>query len=358
MARPTIVDIARVAGVSKGAVSFALNNRPGVSEATRGRIMAVASDLGWLPNAAARSLARTSSGAIGLVVARRAQQLDAERNSLQLISGIESELGRRELALVLKLVDDHRGEIAMYRRWWAERRIDGVIVVNPHVDDDRVAPLVELGLPVAVLGIPRTMELFSGVWRDDSRAMATTLEYLANLGHVTVARVAGDPVHDHVKVRTQAFNRWAAEFGLTSAIAVAADYSASASEQATRDLLGSNCPPTAIIYENDIMALAGLFTLQEMGLGVPGDVSIVAWDDSAICQVSFPTITALRHDIDQFAATATRLLLDRIGGGLPQRVQMPDSKLQVRRSTAAPKAAAMPAKVRAAKNERKRATPQ
>src|SRR5262245_14401466 len=114
--RVTISDIARRAGVSKGAVSFALNNRPGVAESTRERILAIAEELGWYPNRAARALSAARADACGLVLARPVRLLAFEPFFMQFVAGAESELSPRSIALTLQLAEDVPEEIEIHRR--------------------------------------------------------------------------------------------------------------------------------------------------------------------------------------------------------------------------------------------------
>jgi DNA-binding LacI/PurR family transcriptional regulator len=105
MARPTIADIAERAGVSKGAVSFALNGRPGVSEETRRRILAVADEMNWRPHRAARSLGNSRAGAVGLILSRPARTLGLEPFFGQIVSGLQAGLAEDGTALQLLVVD-------------------------------------------------------------------------------------------------------------------------------------------------------------------------------------------------------------------------------------------------------------
>src|ERR1700761_7040937 len=142
MKRPTISDIAQRAGVTKAAVSFALNGRPGVSTVTRERILAIANELGFQPSSAARSLTAGRAGAFGLAAARPGRALDLEPVFLRLLSGIQAELAGQRETLLFALAGDADAEIAQYRQWWAQRRVDGVFLTGLLVNDRR-GPVLE-----------------------------------------------------------------------------------------------------------------------------------------------------------------------------------------------------------------------
>src|SRR5699024_6823000 len=136
--RPTIFDIARECGVSTTAVSFALNGKPGISTATRERILTTARELGWTANVAARALSTSHVNAIGLVITAPLTALSRDTFYLQLIAGIEQELADTPVALVLKIVDSIEDELTALRTWVAENRVGAVILVNPRIDDPRL----------------------------------------------------------------------------------------------------------------------------------------------------------------------------------------------------------------------------
>ncbi len=313
MKRPTIADIARRAGVTKSAVSFALNGRPGVSADTRKRILAIADELGWHPSRVARALSDGRAGALGLVVDRPARTLGIEPFFMQLISGIEGELAAHDVALLLYTAEDRQAQLATYRRWWAERRVDGVFLVDLHVQDVRVPLLTELGLPAVVIGGPEGLGGLAGVWNDEAAAMRSVVEHLAALGHRRVVRVAGLPELRHTVVRTEAFEAAARSLGVTGTT-VETDYTGEAGARVTRALLSGADRPTAIVYDNDIMAVAGLAVAAELGVPVPDRLSIVAWDDSVLCRLVHPPLTAVSVDIPEYGAAAARRLLGLVAG--------------------------------------------
>src|SRR6478735_6308408 len=150
MGRPTINDVANAAGVSKGAVSFALNGRPGISPETRRRILETAEQLGWAPSPRARALSVSKALAVGLVIARPPEILRADAFFPSFIAGLETVLSTRGHALLLQVVE--HDDAAAYRRLVQEGRVDGVFVTDLRVDDERPALLDELGLPAVIIG--------------------------------------------------------------------------------------------------------------------------------------------------------------------------------------------------------------
>lgn len=330
--RPTIADIAAEAGLTKAAVSFALNNQPGVSQATRERVLAIAREIGWQPNSAARALTDGRAGAFGLVIDRPAGTLGVEPFFMQLVAGIQGELAEERSALLFTVAQDHRAESELHRAWWGQRRVDGVLLVDLHVDDPRVPALEELGLPAVVVGAPEGSGTLPAVYTDEVANARVIVEHLAELGHTRIGHVTGMPDLWHTRLRTEAVARVAAELGL-AATSVAADYTAAAGAQATEKLLRRKARPTAVIYDNDLMAVSGLGEAQRMGLAVPEQLAIAAWYDSVLCHLVDPPLTALSTDVAAYGARAARALIERAAGGDPGHRREPSATLAVRDST-------------------------
>jgi DNA-binding LacI/PurR family transcriptional regulator len=332
--RVTIVDIARKAGVSPGAVSLALNDRPGLSDGTRQRILAIAKETGWYPSSAARALQGSRADACGLILARPAETLAFEPFFMELIAGIESELSARSIALTIQLVDESQAgvELELYRRWSSERRVDGVFIVDLRVDDPRLDELVRLGLPAVVLAGSRGRHPLPTVWQNEAVAVVGAVRYLAALGHRRIARVGGAAGFVQTENRTNAYLRTIGELGLEATV-VTTDFMAETGAHVTRQLLSGPKPPTAFIYESDILAVAGLGVAHEMGLDVPRDLSIIACDDSPFCQVVHPPLSAITRDIPGLGAEACRRLLELIERGECADLELPYGHLTPRGST-------------------------
>jgi DNA-binding LacI/PurR family transcriptional regulator len=146
--------------------------------------------------------------------------------------------------------------------------------------------------------------------------------------------VAGLPGLLHTELRSRAFDRVAATLELDAAVTVTTDYSAEEGGHTTRRLLSATTRPSAILYDNDVMAVAGLSVAHEMGVDVPRDLSIVAWDDSVLCEIVHPALTALSRDITAYGAHAAERLVELLDGGAVSDFEDAMPRLATRGSTA------------------------
>ncbi|NNC13636.1 LacI family DNA-binding transcriptional regulator [Planctomonas sp. JC2975] len=342
--RMTIAEIARIAGVSPGAVSFALNDRPGVSKETRERILAVAREHNWQPSQAARALSGSRLGVVGLAVQRPARSLGSEAFFADLISGIQSGLSAVNASMLLRVVHDLDDELGAYRSWSGSHQVDGVILLDPRDDDPRLTLLEDLGLPVVLIGsTPLAPDGHTSVWIDDDQAGHELFDYLAALGHRAIAYVTGPAEFQHTRMRVSTLESLAGR-GITVET-FATDFAPAAAAAATRRVLSRTDRPTAIVYDNEVMAVAGMRVTQEMGIRVPGEVSVAAFDDSIISELMHPSITSLTRDTFDLGEKAATLLLAQLDSDEPlPGVRGPVPSLSVRESTARPGAGSDPSR--------------
>lgn len=334
--RPTISDVARAAGVSKGAVSFALNNRPGVAAETRERILATARELGWTPSSRARALSVSRAFAVGLVLARKPETLRADPFFPSFIAGVEQELAAHDYALLLQVVSEQRQEHDSYRRLAQGGRVDGVFVTDLLVDDPRIALLAEIGVPSVVVGPALGDGFFPAVGVDDKPGVAAAVQHLIDLGHTRVAHVAGPAAYVHGTSRKQAWAETLAAAGLPEGPCVETDFSAESGAAATRTLLDLAEPPTAIVYANDVMAMAGLAVAHARGVDVPGELSVVGYEDTELAAHVQPPLTSVATDVVAWGAAAARRLLELVDGREATEPALEPPTLVVRGSTGTP----------------------
>ena len=336
MPRPTIKEIAQAAGVSKSAVSYALNGLPGVSAETRSRILEVARRLSWKPSVAARALAGQRIGSIGLAINRPARLLGLEPFYMEFISGVQEVLAPLEQSLVLKVAASAEEEAATYRLWASSRKVDGVMLTDLTADDPRPSLVRSVGLPAVIVGPQGTASLPAISTRDEE-AMRETVRYLAALGHRSLARVAGTTGYLHTALRTRTMEEEAASLGLPRPATLPTEFSQEQGIQATRTLLSQPDRPTAIIYDSDLMAAAGLGVAAEMGVDVPGDLSIVAWDNSMLSQLTRPPMTSTSVQVRAYSIAVANTLLDLIAGKDVVSGFSGEPGITVRGSTAPPR---------------------
>jgi DNA-binding LacI/PurR family transcriptional regulator len=334
MSRPTINDVASAAGVSKGAVSFALNNRPGISPSTRRRILEVAEELGWTPSSRARALSVSKALAVGLVLARPPEVLRADAFFPSFIAGLETVLSEQGHALLLQVAE--HDDASAYRRLAAEGRVDGVLVTDLRVDDRRPDQLATLGLPAVVIGPPLGEQVGPVLGVDDAPGVRAAVEHLVGLGHRRIAHVSGPDVMVHARSRRQAWTDALVDADLPEGPCIEADFSAESGAAATHELLDLAEPPTAIVYANDLMAMAGLSVALSRGLSVPRDLSVTGYDDMEIAAHLQPPLTSVSTDVVAWGRAAATRLLELIDEREPTPVDLPAPRLVVRGSTGPP----------------------
>ena len=217
--RVTIVDVARRAGVAKSTVSVALNNQPGVSDAVQERVRQVANELGWRPSSVARALSRDRAGACGMILARDPRSISVEPFFTRLTNGIESELSRNGIALMVQYVPDLEAELEAYRTWWGERRVDGVIMVDCRVDDPRLRLGDQVGVPAVMLSQADHDTTVPCLDSGDGEAMRTAVEHLHALDHRRIGWCSGPEQFAHTIERRTAFQQACAELDIVGYLA-------------------------------------------------------------------------------------------------------------------------------------------
>lgn len=315
--RPRIGDIAREAGVSTAAVSYALNNRPGVSTQTRDRILAVAARLGWSPHDAARRLSSTRTETIGLVIGRSAEVVATEPFFGSFTAGVSEVLSGEGHSLTLQVVPDVGTEMSTLEKWWARRAVDGVLLLDPRTDDPRIRLVEELGLPTVVAGGPVDSASVTSVWTDDDTGMRDAVAHLASLGHRHFARITEPATLLHSHNRTAAMLAALRDAGLPDPTILELGATPGSAASLTHRLLDQRVRPTVILCDNDLVGITVLSTLADRGLEVPRDISLMVWDDSLLCQRMSPSLSAMRRDVLSYGAQSARALLDILRGAPP-----------------------------------------
>lgn len=324
----TLIDVARAAGVSKSTASNALGGSGRVSEATRERIRGVARELGYRPNTAARSLRRASTGAIGLHLPRTATRLDYYMN---LAFGAVERAREDGLDLVL-LAPGTASEGGL------AARVDGLLVIDPEVDDPSVPDLLDAGVPVV------TGELYLGggvapsgaVVCDNAASLAALLDHLAERGARRPALLAPGPGSDWAAALRSAADSWGRRQGVEVTVRTVPFAATPAeAEAATADLIAAVPGLDAVVCAPDGAVPGVLAAAARAGLRVGTDLLVAVCVDGAAARGSVPQITAVDLRPAEYGRVCAAVLSDLLSGAaLPGVVRRHDWTLNVRDSTA------------------------
>ena len=321
--RVTIADLARRSGVSKGTVSRALNGYEDVSPATRARIAALARELGYEPDAPARSLRTRRSMLVAAYLGRCGE--DASHPFFRpVLAGLSARLRATGYGL---MVVEGTADLRHVRRGG----IDGAVLMSVDADNPLVAALAAAGIPYVGVDV----ELPAHVASDHRGGTAMAVGHLAQLGHRRIAAIAG---HQHTlagRERLEGYRAGLAAAGLAydPALVAVGDFSAASGEAAARQLLPA--APTAIVAASDLMAVGATRALVAAGLRVPEDVSVVGFDDLPLATLVRPELTTVRQDPARIGAAAADAVLERIEGEPANRTTVP-VELVVRASSQSP----------------------
>ncbi|HEU4656041.1 MAG TPA: LacI family DNA-binding transcriptional regulator [Capillimicrobium sp.] len=331
--RPTILSIAEVAGVSKSVVSRALRGEPGVSERSRKAVFDAVAELGYSPNAAARSLVQQRSYNVGLLISDLSNPFFAV--VLEGIDDVAAQHGYRPVITTSNR--DPRSEAAALQQL-LELRTDAIVLIGPRLPNDVVARATEAVPVVSLEGSVRTPRV-DIVLNDDRTGARLAVEHLVSLGHERIAHIDGGAAYA-AQERRAGYEETMAAFGLTPR-SVSGGFTEDGGFQGVHRLFSQDRPrPTAITTSNDLAAIGALNALEKLGYDVPGDVSLVGYDNTYLAglrHISLTTINQLGFDMGRIAMEAALRRMERPDARARRHLLPPE--LVVRASTGPPPAA-------------------
>jgi len=331
-----IEEVARAAGVSTATVSRALSGRGRLSEATRARVRAAAADLGYVVSAAASTLASGRAENIGVIVPLLDRWFFAT-----VLDGIAAQLAPRGYDMTLyNLTDDPAQRRNLFETSLRRRRVDGLIVLSVELSADELRQLDELPVPVVGLGVPHA-EL-NGLRVDDTAVGRLATEHLLELGHRDIVHLgwslpddAGETL-DIPTRRRRGFAQAMTDARVTAPRFVAADFTVDGARRVARDLLAGPDAPTAIFAASDEMAYGVLSAARELGIEVPGRLSVIGVDGHELGSLfDLTTIAQFPHAQGERAGQAVLATLGVDGVPMPS-ASLP-FELVARGSTAPPR---------------------
>lgn len=339
--RVTITDVAKAANVHASTVSRVLNGRAELSllPATRERVIAAATRLGYRPSALARGLRLRRTFTLGMLVPDITNPVFPP-----IIKGVEGAAHARGYHLILCNTDDSFEREASYLRVLREWRVDGILIASSSTADATIAELRRDKTPFVLLNSASRASDDLAVVPDNRQGVSAALDHLIQLGHRRIGLIAAPQTTVTGQERLLAARATLRRHHLAhedALVAVADSFSEASGYRAARRLLLDAEPPTAIFGANDLIALGAIRLAREIGLAVPRDLSVVGFNDIPLSELFDPPLTTVRVPQEDMGVLAAALLIDQLEGRHIERRQVVlETQLMVRGSTSTPVPAA------------------
>ena len=311
-ARLTLLDIARLAGVSRTTASRVLNGRGEVSATVRARVESVIAETGYRPLASAQSLVSHRTGVIGFVIPIGTAALFQDPYFGTLLKGISHASAQMNLAVALFLFEEDSDQNGLIDRVVGPRRVDGIIMSAYHTRDSLLDRLADFDVPTVTMGPNRSPEIFGSVQVDNRQGGVLAGRRLVSAGCRRVALIGGPENTPSGAERNEGFRAAIEEGGLdlpAERVRIG-DYTEKTGEALGRELLREDFD--GIFVASDVMALGAMRALRSAGRRVPEDVSVVGFDDLELAALSEPPLTTIWQPITEMASAALEMLLAQI----------------------------------------------
>lgn len=312
VSRPVLTDVARIAGVSPMTVSNVMNGKVGVAEGTRRKVLEAAESIGYVPNIAARGLARGRTNLIGVI----SHDLTVQY-AWSIVQGITTELADGGIELLLSVTYQDASREVERIRFLSGGLVDGIILIAPALEDDALAVLATAKIPAVVID-PRALDVaLPRVIADNYTGARSAVEHLVSLGHTRIAIIDGDPSFESSAERHRGYLDGLTAAGITPDpdLMAEGDFTQGLGFSATLELLRQDSPPTAIFATADVSATGAIDAARSLGVEVPRDLSIIGFDDIPQAALSFPALTTVRQPLEEMGHEAVRMLVALIEGG-------------------------------------------
>ncbi len=332
-----IESVARLAKVSTATVSRVINDSPAVRPATAQRVRKVIEQVGYVPNRSARNLRVRHTRLFGLIVSDVRNPFFAE-----LIDGFDAMATAHGIDVIFTHTNYEPERLKHCLRRMVERNVDGIAVLGSEANAAAIASVNRLKIPVVVLDQSANGPACSNILTDFDGGFLEAVRHLKELGHVDIGFIAGPGEFESVKRRQQAFLRAMKRLKLTvhAEWTVTGDLHLEGGIAAMETLLAMKSRPTALVSTNDLMAVGALQAAHRAGLDVPGELSIIGFDDLPISAMVHPALTTISMSRQEIASRAFAALMN--AASVTERVIRFEHDIEptlvVRSSTAAPPA--------------------
>jgi len=310
----TIKDIAIQANVSTATVSRVINDHPAVKDETREKIIKIIKENNYRPNTVARSLSTNRSNIIGVFFTDHFNSGLHHPFFREVIYGLEKNLGKKGYD-ILYFTNRQWGDEFSYLEKCQDRHVDGVVLMGVLKDDPNLPKLLESDIPVVFVDIDIKRENASYVMSNNISGAKKAVNYFKEMGHKKIGMIAGIKATKPTNDRFKGFEEALEEFNIkyNSDWIFNGKYSEKGGYKAAKKILNLDDQPTAIFCQSDTMAIGAMRAIEDAGLEIPKDFSIIGFDDIEVSSYVKPALTTVKQNKKKMGESATQLLISMMG---------------------------------------------
>jgi DNA-binding LacI/PurR family transcriptional regulator len=329
ISRPTLRDVAKKAGVSHQTVSRVINGSQDVLPETRALVEAAIAEMGYRPNAIARSMAQGQTHTLACISPNLTDFTFAS-----VIEGAEFEARQHKYFMLSSSASDPEAFRELVDELVGHRRVDGLIVINPYADQR--FEFIPKDFPLVFVGASAHEKNICSVSLDDEKVAYEATHHLLTLGHTNIALVTGPMEEDCSQDRAEGYRRALTEAGIAfdETMVIEGDWSATSGQDALLSFIEQGRVPSAVFAQNDRMAMGVMSAAREAGIKVPSQLAVIGVDDMPLSSYFDPPLTTMRQDIPRIGREAARMLLGIIQKKATETCDLKlNAELVVRQST-------------------------
>lgn len=332
----TLNDVAKKAGVSPSTVSRVISDSPRISDATKEKVLKCMDELGYYPNAIARSLAKNKTGNIGVIMPTRSEDILLNPFFPEALRGIVKSATNAGYDILLSTNTELDDELKSIKNLIRGSKVDGIVLMSSKIDDENIDYLSSIGFPFSLIGSPYKVDNgINHVDNDNFMAAYELTMYLTFMGKKNIAMIAGDPSLMVTKKRIEGYKKAIEESNLVfkSGHLFIGSFDEETGYKYGKELLEINPIPDAVIVTDDLVAFGAIQVLENSNIRIPEDIAIASFNNSVLSRYSQTPFTSVDVNAYDLGREAINLLVEAIEGDVRNRKVIIPYNIYKRKST-------------------------
>lgn len=315
----TIKDVAEKAGVSPSTVSRVISHSPRISKATTERVLKCMKDLGYYPNAIARSLASRRTGTIGVILPTTSEDVFLNPFFPEALRGITKGAAKADYDLLLSTNLERHEELKIIENFIRSSKVDGIILMSSRLNDKNIEYLLSIDFPFSLIGTPNThQDKVNHVDNDNFMAAYELTTILSKQGKKKIAMIAGDEQLTMTKKRVDGYKKALFESGLSfhKDLLFTGSFDEKTGSKYGEIISNLDSPPDAVVITDDLVAFGAVRAFEQRGVKIPENIAVASFNNSILARFSNTPITSVDVNAASLGSESIRLLVDAIENGV------------------------------------------